>query len=154
MACGTGRHIEHLRAEFDAEGLDASEGMLEAARASNPGTPFHLGDMRDFDLGRTFDAVLCLFSSIGYAKTPEGLGRAVRAMARHVRPGGILVVEPWFTPADWKPGTVHASLVDEPGIKIARVNTSFAEERLSSFDLHHLVATPEGTVYFVERHEM
>ena len=75
-------------------------------------------------------------------------------MASHLKPCGVLVIEPWFTPDAWKPGTVHALLVDEDELKIARVNTSFADGRLSYFDLHYLIGTPEGTEHFVERHEL
>jgi hypothetical protein len=65
-----------------------------------------------------------------------------------------LVVEPWFTPADWNPGKVHALLVDEPELKIARVSTSMVDGRISYFDMHYLIATPQGTDHFVERHEL
>jgi hypothetical protein len=44
--------------------------------------------------------------------------------------------------------------VDQPDLKIARINTSLTEGRLSVFDLHHLVGTPAGTEHFVERHEL
>ncbi len=76
VACGTGRHLEALRASFDVEGLDLDAGLLHVAAARLPGVPLHLGDMRDADLGRTFDVVTCLFSSIGYMQTPDELGRA------------------------------------------------------------------------------
>jgi hypothetical protein len=34
------------------------------------------------------------------------------------------------------------------------MNTSFRDGRLSYFDLHYLIGTPEGTEHFVERHEL
>ena len=154
VACGTGRHIEHLKADFQVEGLDISEGLLELARERNPGVPFHQGDMIDFELAKQFDVVTCLFSSIGYVQTVDNLRRAIGSMARHVVPGGIVIVEPWFTPGTWRPGTVHALFIDEPQLKIARVNTSFVDGRLSYFDLHYLIGTPQGTEHFVERHEL
>lgn len=154
VACGTGRHVELLKGRFAVEGLDVSEEFLEVARLRNPDVVFHQGDMMDFELGRRFDVVTCLFSSIGYVRTLENLSRAVDCMARHVVPGGIVLVEPWFTPDAWRAGTVHGQYIDEPELKIARINASFVEGRLSYFDLHHLVGTPEGTEHFVERHEL
>ena len=155
VACGTGCHIEHLKQHFpDVEGLDISEDLLELARQRNPDVLFHRADMIHFALGRQFDAVTCLFSSIGYVRTIENLGRAIDCMAQHVRPGGVVLVEPWFTPDTWCPGTVHAQFIDEPDLKIARVNTSFSKGQLSYFDLHYLIGTPEGTVHFAERHEL
>ncbi len=146
--------MELLAKHIRVEGLDNSPEMLEVARERMPGTVFHPGDMRDFDLGRRYDVVTCLFSSIGYVQTLEKLRSAVDCMARHVAPGGVLVVEPWFTPETWHPGTVHGLFVDEPDLKIARVSTSFTREGLSAFDLHYLVGTPQGTEHVVECHEM
>jgi SAM-dependent methyltransferase len=154
VACGTGHHLAYLQEDFEVEGLDLSAELLEMARQRLPGVALHLGDMTAFDLGKRFDVVTCLFSSIGYVKTVENLHRAVACMAAHLEPGGIVVLEPWFTPEAWKPNTVHALFIDEPELKIARVNTSYAEGRLSYFDLHHLIGTPQGTDYVVERHEL
>jgi ubiquinone/menaquinone biosynthesis C-methylase UbiE len=154
VACGTGQHLEHLKDHFQVEGLDLDGGLLALARQRCPGVSFHQGDMTDFDLGRRFDVVTCLFSSIGYVGTVENLGRAMTCLARHTEPGGLVLVEPWFTPEAWQPGTVRALLVDEPELKIARVNTSFVRGRLSYFDLHYLIGTPEGTEHAVERHEL
>jgi len=110
--------------------------------------------MADFNLGRSFDVVTCLFSSIGYAKTAERLARALSCMKKHLVRGGLLIIEPWFTPDAWHPNTVHGLLVDEPELKIARVNTSFVDGRLSYFDLHYLIGTPDGTEHLVEHHEL
>jgi ubiquinone/menaquinone biosynthesis C-methylase UbiE len=154
VACGTGSHLVHLREHFEVEGLDLSPVMLEAARRKLPDVAFHEADMTAFDLGRRFDVVTCLFSSVAYVVTEDALFRAVGCMARHLEPGGILALEPWFTPKTWRPGTVHLLTVDEPELKIARVSTSFVEGRLSYFDLHYLVATPAGVEHGVERHEM
>lgn len=154
VACGTGRHVEHLREHYDVEGADNSPEMLEIARQRNPGTRFHLGDMATLDLGDTFDAVICLFSSIGYVQTVERLDRTLRAFARHTVPGGVVVVESWMTPDNWHPGYLHALLVDEPDLKVARLSRSLRDGILSIMEMHHLVVTAEGAHSFVERHEM
>lgn len=154
VACGTGRHLEHLRESFDVEGLDVCAEALDDARRRNPGVVFHVADMTNFHLGRSFDVVTCLFSSIGYVKTLEGLRGAIRSMAAHLKSGGVLVVEPWFTPGEWRPHTVHAVYIDEPDLKIARVNTSLVDGRLSIVELHYLVGTPEKTEHLVELHEL
>jgi hypothetical protein len=49
---------------------------------------------------------------------------------------------------------VHARFIDEPDLKIARINTSFVEGRLSLMDMHYLIGTPAGTEHYVERHEL
>ena len=154
VACGTGRHLEYLSKAFDTEGLDLSQELLELARERNPSATFHFADMRTFDLSSSYDVITCLFSSIGYMTTLDDLEKAVVNMARHLAPGGVLLIEPWLTPDVWKPGTVHGMYIDAPELKIARVNTSVTKGRLSVFDLHHLVGTPEKTFHFVEHHEM
>jgi len=154
VACGTGLHLSYLKQHFQVEGLDLDEQLLAIARQRNPGIPLHHVDMTDFNLGCTFDVVTCLFSSIGYVKTLEHLSRAIQCMAQHLVPGGVLLIEPWFTPETWRPGTVHARFIDDPDLKIARINTSFVEGRLSSMDMHYLIGTPEGTEHYVERHEL
>ena len=77
VACGTGCHLEYLKQRFSAEGLDIAQELLDIARRRNPDVAFHKGDMIDLDLGRKFDVIACLFSSIGYVETLENLGRAI-----------------------------------------------------------------------------
>jgi SAM-dependent methyltransferase len=100
VACGTGWHLERLREWYEVEGVDRSPAMLRHARDRLPDVPLHEGDMRSFDLGRTFDVVSCLSSSIAWMRSRQDLRRAVEAMGTHVRKGGLLLVEPWDFPAD------------------------------------------------------
>jgi SAM-dependent methyltransferase len=154
VACGTGKHLEQLRQWYDVEGLDLDPRLLELARARLPGVPLHQAEMTQFELGRQFDAVLCLFSSIGYVKTPARLRRAVASMARHVAPGGVLVVEPWFAPETFHPGRPHALFVDQPELKICRMNVSAVRGAVSVLDFHYLVATPDGVERLSEHHQL
>jgi len=154
VACGTGRHLEHLKERFVAEGLDVSPELLAIARARNPKLVFHCADMRSFALAARYDVITCLFSSIGYMTAQADLHRAVARMGDHLVPGGLLLVEPWFTPEAWRPNTVHALFIDDPELKIARVNTSQVRGRVSVLDLHHLFGTPEGTEHCLEHHEL
>jgi len=154
VACGTGMHLEHLAETFRAEGLDISPELLAHAQKRNPELTLHCADMRTFDLPDRYDVITCLFSSIGYMSSVEELDAAIANMARHLIPGGVLLVEPWIRPDDWMDGTVHGLFIDDPELKIARVNSSERRGNLSIFDLHHLVGTPEKTFHFVEHHEM
>jgi ubiquinone/menaquinone biosynthesis C-methylase UbiE len=153
VACGTGKHVEYLIDHYQVEGIDLCQDMLAVARERSPGVFFHQGDMVDFKLDRTFDVVTCLFSSIGYVKTVERLERAIANMARHLRPGGMLVVEPWFSPEQYWVGRITANFVDQPGLKIAWMYTSEVEGKISIFDYHFLVGEPKGVSYSKERHE-
>jgi SAM-dependent methyltransferase len=154
VACGTGAHLAELRGRYRCEGVDLDPELLAVARERLPDVPLHEGDMRDFDLGRRFDAVTCLFSSIGYMRSVEELETAVAAMARHLEPGGALLVEPWLTPEAVREPHVAAVFVDEPELKIARVNTIEVDGRRSSFEFQYLVGTPASVEHFTERHDL
>jgi SAM-dependent methyltransferase len=154
VACGTGRHLEHLRRLYDVEGMDLNPELLAIARERCPGVPLHQADMQDARLDRTFDVVTCLFSSIGYLRTTQALTAAVANMARHLNPGGILVIEPWFSPDRFWVGRLTANYVDRPDLKIAWMYTSEIRDGLSVMDIHYLVGTPAGVEYFTERHEL
>jgi SAM-dependent methyltransferase len=154
VACGTGGHLQYLREEFSVEGLDLSAPMLEVAREKCPGVPFHRASLIDFRLDGRFDAITCLFGSVGYCADVATLRDALRNMAAHLAPGGVLVIEPWITAERFQPGKLTHDSVDLPGLKIARMYVSAREGDVSILDAHFLVATPDGVERFAERHEL
>jgi SAM-dependent methyltransferase len=97
LACGTGILTRRLnRVAQEVVGLDASERMLDLARASHGGVPglsFVRGDFRLFSLDRQFDAVVCACNSLNYLADPDELAQILAAVARHLRPGGVFVFD-------------------------------------------------------------
>jgi SAM-dependent methyltransferase len=155
VGCGTGGHLEQLRTHFEVEGVDASPDMIAVAARKLGATPLHVGDLRSFSLPRRFDVITSLFSAIGYVHSTAELDAAIATMARHLAPGGLLLVEPWFTPAQWHPDRVHGNMcVDTPELKIARLCTSSTRDRFAITPMHHLVGTLAGVEHFVETHEL
>ena len=153
VACGTGKHLELLRAHFDVAGVDLDPEMIALARERlGPEIPLHVGDMAAFDLGRTFDVVTCLFSSIAYVRTLDGLHRAIANLSGHAGSEGLVVVEPWFFPEQWAPGHVHAIFVDEDDLKLARMSVSEPLTDPLTMTFHYLLATPEGVEHATEEH--
>jgi ubiquinone/menaquinone biosynthesis C-methylase UbiE len=152
VACGTGKHLELLRDAYEVEGVDLDPEMLAVAHQRLPGIPLHEGDMTSFDLGKRFDVVTCLFSSVAYARTPDRLTSTVAAMARHLEPGGVLVVEPFFPPDQWEEGHLHAIFVDEEELKISRISLSGPAAPEITMSFHYLVGAPENVTYFTEDH--
>ena len=154
VACGTGSHLVHLADKFTITGLDKAESQLVAARKKLPKLRFLQDDMLTFQLGQSYDIVTCLFASVAYASKLADMRQAVSNMAHHLLPGGLLILEPWFTQQQYKSGTVHAIFVDKPELKISRIHKSDIENGKSVMDMHCLVGRPSGVEYFVEHHEL
>jgi ubiquinone/menaquinone biosynthesis C-methylase UbiE len=152
VACGTGRHLRLLKRYFEAEGLDLDPKLLKIARNQNPDLLFHRGNMLTFNLNKQFDVITCLFSAIGYMKTVPELRRAVWNMGRHLKAGGVLIVEPWLTPTRYQSGRIDAVLVKQPKLKIVRMNRTIAKGNLSILDFHYLIGTPQGINHIKEVH--
>ena len=97
LACGTGRVALHLaRLGHDVSGLDVSAEMLASARART--TPdlkvsWHEADMAGFDLGRQFALIFCAITSFAHLTEPDQQAACLEACARHLQPGGKLVLD-------------------------------------------------------------
>ncbi len=153
VCCGTGRHLEFFRDNYQVEGLDINAELLEIARSRCPNVPFHQGDMMKLDIDHSFDVITCLFSSIGYVRTVENLHITVARMAHHINPNGILFIEPWFTPENYRVGKLTANFVDLPELKIAWMYISKIDKTVSIIDIQYIVGTPDGITCFTEKHE-
>ena len=156
VACGTGEHLRLLADRFDdVAGVDLDEGMLAVARAKLPDARLEPGDMRTFDLGRAFDAVTCLFSSVGYLASTDELDAAIGRMAAHVAPGGVLVVDGWIRPEAWRDGVnFHALAAADDDMAAARVARTWREGDRTTLEFRYLVANAEGFETFEEHHVM
>lgn len=158
MSCGTGRHLEHWRDRFEAvEGADIDPAMLAVARERlGDDVPLHVADFTDFDLGRVYDVVTCMFSSIGYAHTPERLDAAVAAMARHLAPGGVLIVEPWLLPHMVQPPYIRSAVAATDEMVVLRTSRHLApgDEHVTDMEFAYLVTTSAGSELVTERHVM
>jgi len=154
VACGTGEHDKFLKEHYAVDGVDLNESYLRAARVKNPAGSYTRADMTDFDLAATYDAVTCLFSAIGYVRTAGRLQRAIACMARHAKPGGMLIVEPWLTPDDWKPGATFIHAGEIGADKVCRMSLSGQEGNLSVVQMHYLRGRPDGIEHYSERLEL
>jgi SAM-dependent methyltransferase len=154
LACGTGQHLQWFRGSLQAAGLDLDQALLSRARDKNPGLAFYEGDMASFDLGRRFGSVTCLFGSIGYVGTLDRLRSTCQAVARHLEPGGVFVLEPWLKPEVFHPGKPSAVFVDRPEVKVARMVVPARDGDTSVLDFFFQVARADGIQQFSERHTL
>lgn len=154
VACGTGEHAKFLSRDFQVDGLDLEPGFVEIAQSKNPNGRFWHANMTDFALGRTYDVVQCLFSSIGYLKQPAQVIAAIKCFTNHLSESGVIIVEPWFAPGQWTPGMTSMVTVDKPDLKICRMNVTEQEGNLSRVRFQYLVARSTGVEHLQEDHEL
>jgi daunosaminyl-N,N-dimethyltransferase/N-dimethyltransferase len=155
VACGTGKHLAELRRWYTVAGADLSPDMLAIARQRLPGVPLACQDMRAPLPGAPVDALFCLFSSIGYLHGPAALAEALGTFAAALRPGGVLVLEPWIDPADFRDGHVFAQHTDAAPLYVTRMSSGRREGDLSVIDFHWLVGREgQGVEHFVETHAL
>ncbi|HWP46803.1 MAG TPA: class I SAM-dependent methyltransferase [Candidatus Limnocylindrales bacterium] len=105
LACGTGRHALALeKLGYKIVAVDYSVDMLACARRKitqvSSQVDFRWQDMRALNLpDDPFDAVICLFDSMGYVATNEALKQVLEGVYNHLRPNGLFVFEFWHAAA-------------------------------------------------------
>jgi SAM-dependent methyltransferase len=124
VACGTGEHLRFLRDELEVAGVDRSAAMLAVARRKLPGVRLERADMTTCRLERRFDVVTCLFSSLGYLDDEAALRQAIRRMAGHLEPGGLLIVEPALTPERLQPPRTSTLDFECAGARVRRTTSA------------------------------
>lgn len=156
VACGTGLHVaEFARRVDDVAGVDLSDQMLEVARRRVPQARLEQGDFRTFELGRSFDLVTCLFSSVGHVADLEELRQAITRMAAHVADDGLLAIETWLSPDDVDlTRTKDAIVVETQTGPVARLSSAWIDDEALIVEFGWIVADDEGCHADIERHRM
>jgi len=154
--CGTGEHAQRLATEhgFLVDGFDVNPAFVELAAAKHPAGRFTQADMRDFRLPQRYDAIVCLFSSIGYVRTIEGLRQALASFRAHLADGGIAVVEPWFEPGAMRDGYEMTHTAETADLRVIRRSRTEIVDRLSRLHFTYTVETADGVRTFREVHEL
>ena len=118
LGCGTGAHAALLaESGYEVHGVDRSADMLQRAEARRGELPsaaaarlsFRQVDVRTFQAGRTYEAVVSLFHVMSYQTTNEDLTAAFATAAGHLKPNGIFLFDCWYGPA---------VLADQPVVRV------------------------------------
>lgn len=105
LACGTGSHaLELKRKGYEIIATDYSEEMIKCAKqkanAVKSKIDFRVQDMRSVNLPEhPFDAIICLFDSIGYITSNEDLNKTFAGISDYLRMDGLFIFEFWHAAA-------------------------------------------------------
>ena len=155
VACGTGEHAKQLASHgFAVDGVDLNLEFLRIARDKHPAGRFFEGDMSAFHLPHRYDAVLCLFSSIGYLKTLDRVRTAFACFREHLAGDGVVVVEPWFPPGVVDPSRVSENVGEAGGVRVSRIARVEVDGRLSRLVFDYTIEDASGTRHAHEVHEL
>ena len=156
VACGTGEHAWLLARNhgFAVDGIDLNADFLRLARAKHAAGRFHQADMTAFNLIERYDAIICMFSSIGYVCTLPRLEQTLRCFRQHLATDGIVLVEPWFPPGVMTNGYRSMQFADIPGGHVERTSTTTINDRISRLDFAYVLKENGAVRRATEVHEL
>lgn len=123
LGCGTGRHAAMLaEGRWTIDGIDLSEDMLQAAEERKKALPapvaerlrFSRGDVRKFETGKRYDAVVSLFHVVSYQSSNEDVLEMFKRVGELLKPGGVFIFDYWYGPA---------VLTDRPSVRVKRMRS-------------------------------
>jgi SAM-dependent methyltransferase len=132
-ACGTGEHARLLseRHGYEVDAVDLDPVFVQIARSKLTPAQVWQGSMTSLYLPGAYDVIVCLFSSIAYVQTLPRLLQTFQSFYSHLSPGGIILVEPWLTPEDFRGGQCATMTVKQGGLVVQRMGTTAREGRLT-----------------------
>lgn len=98
IGCGTGTHLQFFQEEYDCTGFDLHQEMIDVAKKKlNKNVNLFQASMINFDLNKQFDVIISLYSVINYAKDFKEFRTTLKNIYKHLKKGGVCIIEPYFT---------------------------------------------------------
>lgn len=115
---GTGKH-GRLFAErgYTVYGVEQSSAMVELSKLHERFT-CQVGDIRNLELKKKFDAVLSLFHVLSYQTSNEEVSSVFMSAFKHLNKGGLFIFDFWYSPA------VYAQ---QPAVRVKRMRNAKVE---------------------------
>lgn len=154
VACGTHEHARFLAKWFEVDGVDVNSEFLTKAAAKNPSGKYVQKDMRELSLGPNYDAVLCLSSSIAYLRNAEEFKSVVSRFAAHLRPGGLVLIEPWYSQETWTDDWGALVVGELDGEMVARGSSRRREGDHSLLTFYYMIVGAGEVRTFKEDHHL
>lgn len=147
VACGGGLHLLALQRHFGrVEGTETFDAMCRIARSRVGDIPIHFADARTMQLTTTFDSIVVLFSTISRAHDNDELAGTLRNLVKHLSPGGVLVIDPWYTPDEWQDNTIAHVVAKTDSKLVIRASHSTSSGTISTSHMAYLVGRPESGI--------
>jgi SAM-dependent methyltransferase len=93
FASGTGTILAGLSQIYDISGVDLSPEMLLEAKQKLPDVDMRLGDITKVDLGKKFDAVLCVYDTINHLPDWASWCATFANARKHLNQDGLFIFD-------------------------------------------------------------
>lgn len=131
LGCGTGIHASlFAKSNMRVTGIDQSAEMIRSARNrasklsanAQDKLNFQVGDIRNFNLKKTFDSCLALFHIVSYLTSNKDVIATLHNARKHLKNGGLFIFDCWYGPAVLKiTPTVKEKVVENNEVRVIRV---------------------------------
>lgn len=155
---GTGGHGLLLKKHgFSVFGIERSSGMVDEAQKL--GFDCMVGDIIDFNLNKTFDAIISMFHVISYLTENDSLIKTFKNAFEHLSIGGLFLFDVWYSPAVYDQKALpRIKRMEDMQLSVTRVADPIINENKNLVDVQFSVLvkdkiTKEVTELF-ESHPM
>ena len=95
IGCGTGELLLRMAKNYKCDGMDLSEDMLKIAfkKLKHREVGLFLGNMIDFDTGKTYDIMVSLFDTVNHILTLDELECHLKSVYKSLNPNGIYIFD-------------------------------------------------------------
>jgi len=147
---GTGIHGRMLAQKgYHLTGIELSSEMVARASQNTIGTDpgsfaCQQGDIRYTYVDANFDAVIALFHVISYQTGNEDLLATFHNASRHLKNGGLLLFDVWYTPAvlTQRP-TVRIKRMEDEQVRLVRIAEPVMHPNENIVEVHYTVYIEE-----------
>lgn len=154
VACGTGNHAQYLKNSFRVVGLDLNQEMMKIAREKVPEMELIQGNMKEMNLEKDFDVIICLFSSINYHTNLSELESTILKFHNHLKKGGILIFDLGFCTENWEEGRMLVDAAVEGDLQLARISQSRLQDGVFNANFVFLIKEDGIMDFEVDQHQI